>query len=99
MYLKNLSTEINREGNHIVVTYTINGSNGTCKYLEKPSMSKLQPGNHLLLIEVGMTELISELNKIFPLKDEDLQLLQMEIREDSLNRIIQWEEGQGPHQS
>jgi hypothetical protein len=61
-------------------------------------MSKLQPGNHLLLVEVNMKDIIGELNKIFPLKDEDLLSLQMEIREDSLNRIIQWE-GQDFHQS
>lgn len=98
MYLENLSTEITKEGNHIEVTYTLNESKGMCKYVIKPSMSKLQPGNHLLLVEVNMKDIIGELNKIFPLKDEDLLSLQMEIREDSLNRIIQWG-GQDFHQS
>jgi hypothetical protein len=98
MYLENLSTEITREGNHIEVTYTLNESKGTCKYVIKPSMSKIQPGNHLLLVEVNMKDIIEGMNKIFPLKDEDLLSLQMEIREDSLNRITQWE-GQGPYQS
>jgi hypothetical protein len=57
-------------------------------------MSKIQPGVHLLLMEVGMSDIIDEINKISPLKDDDLTTLQMEIREDSLNRIILWE-GQG----
>lgn len=93
-YLKNLSTEINKEGNHITVEYSMNEKKGTCKYIEKPSMSKIQPGVHLLLMEVGMSDIIEEINKISPLKDDDLTTLQMEIREDSLNRIILWE-GQG----
>ena len=90
-YLKNLSTEINKEGNHIEVTYSLNESKGTCKYVEKPSMSMKQPGTHLLLVEVGMRDIIEELNKISPLNENDFSGLQMEIREDSLNRIIQWE--------
>lgn len=98
MYLKNLSTEITKEGNFITVTYSINESRGTCKYMEKPSMSKIQPGVHLLLVEVGMKDIIEEINKISPLKDEDLLTLQMEIRQDSLDRIITWE-GQGPQKS
>lgn len=98
MYLENLSAEIVREGNHIEVTYSLNEKSGTCKYVIKPSMTKIQPNPPLLLVEVNMKDIIEGLNKIFPLKDEDLLLLQMEIREDSLNRIIQWE-GQGPYQS
>lgn len=93
-HLKNLSTEVSKEGNYITVEYSLNGKKGVCKYIEKPSMSKIQPGIHLLLIEVGMSDIIDEINKISPLKDEDLISLQMEIREDSLNRITLWE-GQG----
>ena len=98
MYLENLSTEITREGNHIEVTYTLNEKSGTCKYVIKPSMSKIQPSPVLLLVEVNMKGIIDEMKTIFPLKDDDLQSLQMEIREDSLNRITQWE-GQNPYQS
>ncbi len=88
MYLKNLSTDVTRDGDHLTVTYSLNGKQGTCKYLEKSSMSKLQPGVIHLLVEVGMTEIIEELNKETPLSDGDLTLLQMEIREDSLDRLI-----------
>lgn len=91
MYLENLSAEITKEGNHIEVTYSLNEKSGTCKYVIKPSTS-------LLLVEVNMKGIIEEINKIFPLKDGGLLSLQMEIREDSLNRITQWE-NQGPYQS
>lgn len=94
MYLKNLSTEIKKEGNYITVEYSINDKVGTCKYMEKPSMSKIQPGVHLLLVEVGMSDIIGEIDKESPLLDNDLINFQMEIRQDSLERIIQWE-GQG----
>lgn len=87
MYLKNLSTDVTRDGDHLTVTYSLNEKQGTCKYLEKSSMSKLQPGVIHLLVEVGMTEIIEELNKETPLSDGDLTLLQMEIREDSLDRL------------
>lgn len=93
-HLEKLSTEISKEGNFITVEYSMNEKRGICKYIEKPSMSKIQPGVHLLLVEVGMKDIIDEINKISPLKDEDLLTLQMEIREDSLNRVILWE-GQG----
>lgn len=98
MYLENLLTEITREGNHIEVTYSLNEKRGQCKYVIKPSMTKIQPSPVLLLVEVNMKDIIGEINEMSPLKDEDLLLLQMEIREDSLNRITQWE-GQGPYQS
>ena len=98
MYLENLLTEITREGNHIEVIYSLNENRGQCKYVIKPSMTKIQPSPVLLLVEVNMKDIIGEINKISPLKDEDLLSLQMEIREDSLNRIIQWE-GQGPYHS
>lgn len=89
MYLKDLSTEIIEEGNYIRVIYTLNERTGVVKYNKLPSFSKLQPGSHLLMVEVDMKDIIEEINKSSPLSDNDLPLLQMEIRVDSLNRIIQ----------
>ena len=93
-YLKNLSTEIIREGEYTRVIYTLNERTGVVKYHELPPFSKLQPVSHLLMVEVNMIDIIDEINKTTPLSDDDLPKLQMEIREDSLNRITQWE-GQG----
>ncbi len=98
MYLENLLTEITREGNHIEVTYSLNEKRGQCKYVIKPSMTKIQPSPVLLLVEVNMKDIIGEINEISPLKDEDLLTLQMEIRQDSLNRITLWE-GLSPQKS
>lgn len=90
MYLKKTKTEISKEGNYIVVKYELNEKEGMCKYIEKPSMSHIQPGVYLLLVEVGMSDIISEIDKDSPLSEKDLEHLQMEIREDSLRRINDW---------
>jgi hypothetical protein len=85
--LKNLSTTVTKSEDHYTVIYSLNEKEGYCKYMEKPSMTRLQPGIHLLLVEVNMKDIIDELNKISPLSEKDLQSLQMGIREDSLDRV------------
>lgn len=87
MYLSGLKTEVSEEGDKVRVTYYLNDKEGVCEYIKKPSMSKVQPGIHLLLVSVNMVDIIDEINKVTPLREEDFIKLQMEIREDSLNRI------------
>ena len=87
MYLNDLKTRVTKEGDRYTVIYYLNDKNGMCIYEERQPLSMYQPRPIHVLTEVSMSDIIGELNNISPLKEEDLPILQMEIREDSLNRI------------
>ena len=85
--LKKFSTGITKSENHYIVTYSHGFFEGTCKYVEKSGMSKIQPQSIMLLMETDMGDVIEYIHKESPLSSEDHNDLQMCIREHSLQVI------------
>ena len=82
--LKKFSTGITKSEGHYIVTYSHGFFEGTCKYVGKSGMSKIQPQSILLLTETDMGDVIEYIHKESPLTSEDHNDLQMYIREHSL---------------
>ena len=82
--LKKFSTVITESEGHYIVTYSHGFFEGTCKYVEKSGMSKIQPQTVLLLTGTDMGDIIEFIHKESPLSSEDHNDLQMYIREHSL---------------
>ena len=85
--LKKFSTGITKSEDHYIVTYSHGFFEGTCKYVEKSGMSRLQPQSVLLLTETDMGDVIEYIHKEYPLSSDDHNDLQMYIREHSLQVI------------
>jgi len=85
--LKKFSTVITESEGHYIVTYSHGLFEGTCKYVEKSGMSRLQPQTVLLLTETDMGDVIEYIHKESPLSSEDHNDLQMYIRIHSLQTI------------
>jgi len=82
--LKKFSTGITKSEGHYIVTYSHGLFEGTCKYVGKSGMSRLQPKTIMLLTETDMGDIIEYIHKESPLTSEDHNDLQMYIREHSL---------------
>jgi hypothetical protein len=85
--LKKFSTVITESDGCYIVTYGHGLFEGTCKYVGKSGMSRLQPQSVLLLTETDMGDVIEYIHKEYPLSSDDHNDLQMYIREHSL-RVI-----------
>ena len=85
--LKKFSTGITKSEGHYIVTYSHGLFEGTCKYVGKSGMSRLQPKTIMLLTETDMGDIIEYIHKESPLTSEDHNDLQMYIREHSLQVI------------
>ena len=85
--LKKFSTVITESEGHYIVTYGHGFFEGTCKYVVKSGMSRLQPQSVLLLTETDMGDVIEYIHKEYPLSSDDHNDLQMYIREHSLQVI------------
>ena len=82
--LKKFSTGITKSENHYIVTYSHGFFEGTCKYVEKSGMSKIQPQSIMLLMETDMGDVIEYIHKKSPLSSEDLSSMNKLIRDHSL---------------
>jgi hypothetical protein len=65
--LKKFSTVITESEGHYIVTYGHGLFEGTCKYMVKSGMSRLQPQSVLLLTETDMGDVIEYIHKEYPL--------------------------------
>lgn len=85
--LEKFSTEVTREGDILTVTYKNGEFIGECTYIERGSLSKIQPQRLFLLTTSNMGDVIEYIHKESPLSSEDMNDLQMYIREHSLELI------------
>ena len=82
--LEKFSTEITESEGCYIVRYSEGFFEGTCKYVEKSGMSKIQPRGILLLTESDMGDVIEYIHKKSPLSSEDLSSMNKLIRDHSL---------------
>ena len=92
--LKKFSTGITKSENHYIVTYSHGFFEGTCKYVVKSGMSKIQPQSIMLLMETDMGDVIEYIHKKTPLTSDDFNEVQMGIREHSLSSLLSYHQGQ-----
>ena len=85
--LEKFSTEVTREGDILTVTYKNGEFTGACTYIERGGITKLQPQSIFLLTTSDMGDVIEFIHKETPLSSEDLNDLQMCIREHSLEQL------------
>lgn len=85
--LEKFSTEVTREGDILTVTYKNGEFTGVCTYIERGGLTKLQPQSIFLLTTSDMGDVIEFLHKESPLSSEDINDLQMYIREHSLEQL------------
>lgn len=85
--LEKFSTEVTREGDILTVTYKNGEFTGVCTYIERGGITKLQPQSIFLLTTSDMGDVIEFIHKETPLSSEDLNDLQMCIREHSLEQL------------
>ena len=93
--LEKFSTEVTREGDILTVTYKNGEFTGVCTYIERGSMSKIQPQRILILSTSNMGDVIEYIHKESPLSSEDHNDLQMYIREHSLKTVEDYLRVQG----
>jgi len=86
-HLEKFSTEVTREGDILTVTYKNGEFTGMCTYIERGGLTKLQPQRIYLLTTSDMGDVIEFIHKETPLSSEDLNDLQMCIREHSLEQL------------
>ena len=85
--LKKFSTGITKSEDHYIVTYSHGFFEGTCKYVEKSGMSRLQPQSIMLLMETDMGDVIEYIHTNMPLSDDDLLKVDKLIRDHSLSKV------------
>lgn len=83
--LNSIPTTITQIDNSYHIIYKINDHVGGCSYKEWTNKSKFQLSPVYILTEVNMVDIISYINDLSPLNDNDLHQLQMDIRNHSLN--------------
>lgn len=93
--LEKFSTEVTREGDILTVKYKNGEFKGECVYVERSGMSRLQPQKVHLLTSSDMGDVIEYLHKDSPMMSEDLNDLQMYIREHSLKTLQEYLRVQG----
>jgi hypothetical protein len=94
LYLNDFTKEIVVEGDKISVVYTNGEFRGECSYIERAPLTRLQSELMYILITSDMGDVIEYIHKKSPLKSEDINEIQMMIREDSREFI----KAQGPYQ-
>jgi hypothetical protein len=94
LYLNDFTKEIVVEGDKISVVYTNGEFKGECSYIERAPLTRLQSELMYILITSDMGDVIEYIHKKSPLKSEDINEIQMMIREDSREFI----KAQGPYQ-
>jgi hypothetical protein len=94
LYLNDFTKEIVVEGDKISVVYTNGEFKGECSYIERAPLTRLQSELMYILITSDMGDVIEYIHKKSPLKSEDINEIQMMIREDSHEFI----KAQGPYQ-
>ena len=88
--LEKFSTEVERKGDILTVTYKNGEFTGECTYVERSGMSRLQPQIIHLLTSSNMGDVIEYIHKESPLSSEDHNELQMYIREHSLKTLQEY---------
>lgn len=88
-YLKGLKTKVEVLSEGYTVIYEINEKVGRCTYKEfnLPGLRKPLKQSDYILTHVEFSPIIEELNKEYNFNEGDLEVLQRQIREDSL-RIL-----------
>ena len=94
LYLNDFTKEIVVEGDKITVVYTNGEFKGECCYIERAPLTRLQSELMYILITSDMGDVVEYIHKKSPLKSEDINEIQMMIREDSHEFI----KAQGPYQ-
>ena len=94
LYLNDFTKEIVVEGDKITVVYTNGEFKGECSYIERAPLTRLQSELMYILITSDMGDVVEYIHKKSPLKSEDINEIQMMIREDSYEFI----KAQGPYQ-
>ena len=94
LYLNDFTKEIVVEGDKITVVYTNGEFKGECSYIERAPLTRLQSELMYILITSDMGDVVEYIHKKSPLKSEDINEIQMMIREDSREFI----KAQGPYQ-
>lgn len=88
-YLEGLKTSVEVLSETYVVRYELNNEVGECTYKEfsLPGVNKPIKQKDYILVHVNFFPIVEELNKTYNFNEGDLDILQRQIREDSL-RIL-----------
>lgn len=88
-YLEGLKTSVEVLSETYLVRYELNDKVGECVYKEfkLPGINKPLRQSDYILTNVDFFPIVEELNKTYKFNEGDLEILQRQIREDSL-RIL-----------
>ena len=92
-YLENYKTTVTQSGDTYIVDYGI----GECVYTYQRIGNRIKQ-DVLQLIKCDMWKVIAVINEETPLNDGDYTDINMEIRNHSLSKVIDFINGQGHHQ-
>ena len=92
-YLENYKTTVTQSGDTYIVDYGI----GECVYTYQRIGNRIKQ-DVLQLIKCDMWKVIAVINEETPLNDGDMNNVNMEIRNHSLSKVIDFINGQGHHQ-
>ena len=92
-YLENYKTTVTQSGDTYEVDYGI----GECVYTYQRIGNRIKQ-DVLQLIKCDMWKVIAVINEETPLNDGDMNNVNMEIRNHSLSKVIDFINGQGHHQ-
>lgn len=93
MYLENQKTTIIQSGDTYIVDYGL----GTCHYVHKIMDNRIKQ-EVLQLIKCDMWKVITLINEDNKLTEGDMNNVNMEIRNHSLSRVMEFINGGGHHQ-
>ena len=87
--LEDFTTEVYRDGEEFIVSYTKDNFKGQCKYKMLELMGKSKPIRQtpMLLTHCDMGDIIEKLHMEHTLSSEDFHSLSMDIREHSLKKL------------
>lgn len=86
--LNEFNTQVINQPPLYQVNYSLNNYSGTCTYKELNPISKLQPNNIYILTNSNMGDVIEYMNKVSPLSPDDMNTIQLNIREHSLKCLL-----------
>lgn len=88
-YLTDIQTEVRGEDSIYTITYFNGEYSGECIYekVEMKGTNKPIRQKVYILTSTNMGGIVESINEKSPLQEEDLNDIQMEIREDSLSRL------------
>jgi len=93
MYLKSFNPTVTMTGDTYIVDYGI----GECVYTYQRIGNRIKQ-DVLQLIKCDMWKVIAVINEETPLNDGDMNNVNMEIRNHSLSKVIDFINGQSLHQ-